>query len=89
MSIRKQFIRFYTSGKVDIPSIMKALDLSTESVIPGVYNGKWGGSGSIVESINPATHQVLGRVQVGTPGDLNETLEVMSKAKKIWSEVPI
>lgn len=44
-------------------SVLETLGLSTTAPNLGVYNGKWGGSGPIIESINPTTHQVLGKIQ--------------------------
>jgi len=44
-------------------SVLESLGLSATTPNAGVYNGKWGGSGPIIESINPTTHQVLGKIQ--------------------------
>lgn len=42
-------------------AIFDQLDLQFEN--KGVFNGKWGGSGPMVDSINPADGSVIGRVQ--------------------------
>ena len=42
--------------------LLAALDLGEENY--GVYNGSWGGSGEVVESISPIDGTVLGRVRV-------------------------
>lgn len=44
-------------------SILSALDIPIEKEIPGVYDGVWGGSGDILESVCPTTGEVLARVQ--------------------------
>ena len=43
--------------------ILSALDLPIDSVIPGVYDGQWKGSGEVVESKCPATGEVIGRIR--------------------------
>jgi hypothetical protein len=54
-------IRHYTTASSTlVRRVFKDLGLKDEN--PGVYNGRWGGSGELVESINPATGEVLGRV---------------------------
>jgi aldehyde dehydrogenase family 7 protein A1 len=42
---------------------LSALDLPVDSVIPGVYDGQWKGSGEVVESKCPATGEVIGRIR--------------------------
>ncbi|RKP05979.1 Seabream Antiquitin and elucidation of Its substrate specificity [Thamnocephalis sphaerospora] len=67
-------------------SMLAELGLKEEN--QGVYNGRWGGSGPVVESLNPATGEVLGRVTTGTTKELDETLSEMESAKEIWREIP-
>jgi hypothetical protein len=43
--------------------VLSALDLPVDSVIPGVYDGQWKGSGEVVESKCPATGEVIGRIR--------------------------
>ena len=43
--------------------MLSALDLPIDSVIPGVYDGQWKGSGEVVESKCPATGEVIGRIR--------------------------
>ena len=42
--------------------MLSALDLPTTGEIPGVYDGTWGGSGEVYESVCPTTGEVLARV---------------------------
>lgn len=46
-------------------SVLNALDLpaSDAAELPGVYDGAWGGSGELFESVCPATGEVLARVR--------------------------
>jgi len=43
--------------------VLSALDLPVDSVIPGVYDGQWKGSGEVVESKCPATGEVIGKIR--------------------------
>lgn len=44
--------------------VLAALDLPTDGApLPGVYDGKWGGSGPVVETFCPATGEVIGRIK--------------------------
>ncbi|GMK54485.1 hypothetical protein CspeluHIS016_0110710 [Cutaneotrichosporon spelunceum] len=58
--------------------VLKAAGLPTDgSIIPGVYDGAWGGSGEIIETLCPTTGEVIGRVQTATP---EETRSAIAKA---------
>ncbi|KAJ1836770.1 Alpha-aminoadipic semialdehyde dehydrogenase, partial [Coemansia sp. RSA 2703] len=65
---------------------LKALGLDSFNL--GMYNGTWGGSGSIVETLNPATGEVLGAVQQASAREVNETLDLATKASRTWRTVP-
>ncbi|KAG0275405.1 Alpha-aminoadipic semialdehyde dehydrogenase [Linnemannia gamsii] len=67
-------------------AIFDQLDLQFEN--KGVFNGKWGGSGPVVDSINPADGSVIARVQTGTVQELDETLKKMEAIKVMWRETP-
>jgi len=53
----------YRSLSTRASRVLSALDLPTDSVIPGVYDGQWKGSGEVVESKCPATGEVIGRIR--------------------------
>jgi aldehyde dehydrogenase family 7 protein A1 len=58
--------------------VLQAAGLPTDgSTIPGVYDGAWGGSGEIIETLCPATGEVIGRVQTATA---DETRVAIAKA---------
>ncbi|KAJ2407292.1 Alpha-aminoadipic semialdehyde dehydrogenase, partial [Coemansia sp. RSA 2530] len=65
---------------------LKALGLDSYNL--GVYNGEWSGNGDVVETVNPATGEVLGAVQQASGKDLDHTLQCATKAAKMWREVP-
>ncbi|KAH9245599.1 hypothetical protein BASA81_016911 [Batrachochytrium salamandrivorans] len=62
--------------------------LGLESVNNGVYNGTWSGNGPLAHSINPATGNIIASTKVGTPADLQKTLDMMSKIQPMWRETP-
>ena len=43
--------------------MLSALDIRTETELPGVYDGEWTGSGEFFESVCPTTGEVLARVK--------------------------
>lgn len=49
---------------LSINSILEELELDPKRPNAGVYNGKWGGKGQIVDSINPATGKVIAKTQM-------------------------
>ncbi|KAG0197023.1 Alpha-aminoadipic semialdehyde dehydrogenase [Mortierella sp. GBA30] len=88
-AIRSMTVLNYSSSSQISPkhkAIFEQLDLQFDN--KGVFNGTWGGSGPIVESVNPADGSVIGRVQTGTVEELNETLKKMEDIKVMWRETP-
>ncbi|KAI8866804.1 aldehyde dehydrogenase [Ramicandelaber brevisporus] len=77
-----------SAPKISPAKILSELGLDANGVNHGVYNGQWGGSGAVVESVNPATGEVLGAVRTGTVADYNATMERVVKTKKLWREIP-
>lgn len=67
-------------------AILRDLDLQGE--VSGVYNGKWGGSGATVESVNPATGEILGKVVTGTAADLETAVGLSKEAQIQWRTMP-
>lgn len=71
-----------------IREIFHKLDFNPlNSVIPGVFNGKWGGNGPIIESVDPSTNKVIAKVQSASLEDFNETIKELNRVKLIWREV--
>ncbi|KAF9980079.1 Alpha-aminoadipic semialdehyde dehydrogenase [Mortierella antarctica] len=88
-AIRSMTVLNYSSSSQILPkykAIFEQLDLQFDN--KGVFNGTWGGSGPIVDSVSPADGSVIGRVQTGTVEELNETLKKMEDVKVMWRETP-
>ncbi|KAJ3217196.1 Alpha-aminoadipic semialdehyde dehydrogenase [Dinochytrium kinnereticum] len=76
--------------KLTIPphkDILKELGILEKGNL-GVFNGTWSGSGPVVQSVNPATNEVIAEVVTGSTGDLDKTLALAKEAQLIWREIP-
>lgn len=60
---------------------LKQLGLANEN--PGLYDGKWGGSGKVIESISPTSGEVIAKVRESTP---EEAANAISEARKAWTQ---
>ena len=66
----------------------------TESPFKGEYGhliaGEWvaGASGRLIEQLNPATGQVLGRIQAGNAEDAGRAVKAAAAAFPTWSRTP-
>lgn len=67
-------------------AFLKELGLKEEN--PGVFTGEWGGNGNIVDSINPATNEVIARVRQGNTSDYDRAVHAAQEAYGKWSELP-
>jgi aldehyde dehydrogenase (NAD+) len=67
--------------------IFADLDLHPKQEL-GVSSSSWSGSGGIIETHDPATGAVLGRVKSGTREDYEAVVAAMSKAKLAWADKP-
>lgn len=63
-------------------------ELGLERVNKGAYNGEWIGNGEVIESIDPATKEVIAEVQTGSVQDLEECLKSSNDAYKQWRNLP-
>ncbi|GBE83431.1 NAD-aldehyde dehydrogenase [Sparassis latifolia] len=69
-------------------TILSALDISPEKELPGVYDGKWRGTGDVLESVCPTTGEVLARVHSATPEELQTALQKTREAYTFFRSVP-
>jgi hypothetical protein len=53
----------FNSTASAIKEIFSSLGFAGNAVIPGVFNGKWGGNGPIIESVDPATNKTISKIQ--------------------------
>lgn len=61
----KIFVKYANTNltKSAIKEIFNGLDLAMDSVIPGVFNGKWGGNGPIIDAKDPSSDIIISRIQ--------------------------
>jgi aldehyde dehydrogenase family 7 member A1 len=55
---------------------------------PGVYYGKWAGSGPVIKSVAPATGRTIATVRQATSEEYEAALGAMQAARKAWAETP-
>lgn len=67
-------------------SFLKDLGLSKTN--SGVFNGEWMGNGEIVQSLDPASGDVIAEVKTGSVSDLEKCLQVGNEAYKQWRNLP-
>jgi aldehyde dehydrogenase (NAD+) len=74
----------------DIQKILTSLGLTQDNAGTWTATGGWrkGSDGKIIESINPATGQVLAKVHCATEADYEQVMKDAEAAFKIWREVP-
>ena len=79
----------FTATNSAIKEMFTALNLPLDRSVPspGVFNGKWGGNGPIIESVDPSTNRVVSKIYSASLDDFKETIKVMNEAKLIWREV--
>jgi benzaldehyde dehydrogenase (NAD) len=54
-----------------------------------VFTGQWqAGSGGVLESIEPATGEVLATIGVATPADVHKAAEAAAQAQRDWAAQP-
>uniref|UniRef100_A0AC35TMJ6 Aldehyde dehydrogenase (NAD(+)) n=1 Tax=Rhabditophanes sp. KR3021 TaxID=114890 RepID=A0AC35TMJ6_9BILA len=65
---------------------LKNLGLGEEN--NGVFNGKWFATGEVVDSIAPASNEVIAKVRNGTVADYKLTVEACDAAYLEWYDIP-
>ncbi|KAH6910740.1 succinate-semialdehyde dehydrogenase [Coprinopsis sp. MPI-PUGE-AT-0042] len=68
--------------------ILSGLGISSSQEIPGVYDGKWGGSGELMKSVCPTTGEVLATVRTASPTEVEEALARSREAYVQFRNVP-
>ncbi|KAG8716772.1 hypothetical protein FRC08_008827 [Ceratobasidium sp. 394] len=69
--------------------ILSAVDLPTDGAeIPGVYDGKWGGSGEPLKAYCPSTGEHLADVLTATPSETRRSLERSREAYLFIRNMP-
>src|SRR3954453_2686168 len=62
--------------------------LGIRDINPGVFNGKWTGSGKVINSISPIDGKVLGKVKQATAEEYEESVQRAEKAFETWRNIP-
>ncbi|XP_076635538.1 aldehyde dehydrogenase 7 family member A1 [Colletes latitarsis] len=65
---------------------LKQLGLTTEN--PGLYDGQWGGSGKVIESISPSTGELIAKVRTSTAQEVSNAITETRKAWPWWASLP-
>ncbi|XP_070170116.1 putative aldehyde dehydrogenase family 7 member A1 homolog isoform X1 [Polyergus mexicanus] len=66
---------------------LKQLGITIEN--PGLYDGRWGGSGKLIESISPATGKVIAKIRESTPQEASNAITEARKAWPQWTSIPM
>jgi len=70
-------------------AVLSALDIPTTPVeLPGVYDGEWKGSGDVLQSVCPATGEILANVRSASPAELHGALERTKEAYVYLRSLP-
>ncbi|TKR76581.1 hypothetical protein L596_017699 [Steinernema carpocapsae] len=66
-------------------AFLKELGLQEENA--GVFNGEWKASGAVVDSVSPATNEVIARVKTGTVEDYESAIQAARAGYEQWSDM--
>lgn len=79
--------RRMASTLVQKHSFLRELGFQEEN--HGVFDGReWKGNGPVVESLSPATNEVIARVRTGTPEDYERVASATKAAFRDWAALP-
>jgi aldehyde dehydrogenase family 7 protein A1 len=62
--------------------------LGLSEVNPAVFNGKWGGSGDVFQSLDPSSNQPIATVRGATIEEYEQTVRAMDAAKPSFAALP-
>ncbi|XP_015111476.1 putative aldehyde dehydrogenase family 7 member A1 homolog [Diachasma alloeum] len=65
---------------------LKQLGLTQEN--PGLFDGRWGGSGQLIESLSPASGKTIAKIRESTPQEASNAVTEARKAWPQWSSLP-
>ncbi|KAL0272061.1 UNVERIFIED_CONTAM: hypothetical protein PYX00_005178 [Menopon gallinae] len=84
LSTNKRFL----SMLIEDPKYDFLKKLGLEKRNNGVYNGKWFGSGEVIQSLNPSNGQVIAEVVKGTCEDYEKCVQEAINGFKYWAGLP-
>lgn len=68
------------------PALFKKLGL--DSMVPGVFDGEWGGSGKVLSSYSPNDGALLAQVRTATPDEYERAAQRAAAAFQKWQLIP-
>jgi aldehyde dehydrogenase (NAD+) len=69
-------------------AIFPRLGLSLKAANPGVFAGRWGGRGPLLEKRSPIDGTLLGRVRTASPADYDRAVAAAQAAFLEWRDLP-
>ena len=72
----------------DIKNLLSSLGLEQDNAGTWTSTGGWHKNGSVIESINPATGEVIAKVHCATEADYDQVIKDAQEAFKVWRDVP-
>ncbi len=75
-------------GKLNSTTAAVLKKLGLKETNPGVFDGKWGGSGKIIDNISPVDGKLLGRVRQATTDEYEQAVKRSQEAFQKWQTVP-
>lgn len=73
---------------INHPQYSFLTELGLEAKNFGVYDGKWKGSGSVVQSLCPSNGKVIAEVQQATESDYESCIKESEAAWQVWADLP-
>ena len=74
------------SKNTSTAALLKKLGL--KAVNPGVFHGKWAGSGRVLTGTSPIDGSVLGKVRLATPAEYETCVKRATEAFQKWQKIP-
>ncbi len=70
-----------------INEVCETFNFFQNGPIPGVFTGKWGGNGPVIESLDPTTNTLIARIKTATEADFTASLPQIRQAQHQWRMV--
>ncbi|EJD02030.1 succinate-semialdehyde dehydrogenase [Fomitiporia mediterranea MF3/22] len=86
-AFKRYFVRALSSRA---SRVLANLDLPTSdsAELPGVYDGVWGGSGDVFDSVCPTTGETLARIRTASPNEMQTALSKSREAFLYFRKTP-
>ncbi|MFH4979009.1 hypothetical protein AB6A40_005718 [Gnathostoma spinigerum] len=77
-----------TSTLISQPKYGFLRELGLTEECCGVFSGKWHGSGKVIDSVSPASNEVIARVRTGDFNDYERIVTAANEAYQKWADIP-